>query len=70
MWSRRKPSSNGQANQPGEAGESADLDPISLLEWYFPAAIEEHPAKRRIRRSNEIAYEMRQNAGRHKVATD
>lgn len=70
MWSRRKPSSNGTQRASGDSVQSADQDPISLLEWYFPAAVEEHPAKRRIRRSNEIAYDMRQNGGRHRVATD
>ncbi len=63
MWFRRKPSSNG-------TDDSAEQEPISLLEWYFPAAVEEHPAKRRIRRSNEIAYEMRQTGGQDRVITD
>ena len=38
-----------------------------MLEAMFPAAVEEHPAKRRIRRSNDIADAMRQTGGRHRL---
>ena len=58
MWNRRKPAAVAPAPQ---------QDPSSLLESCFPGAVEEHPAKRRIRRSNEIAAEMRQTGGRHRL---
>jgi len=51
-------------------GEGPVQDPVSLLEWYFPAAVEEHPAKRRIRRSNEIAEAMYPTGGRHRFLAD
>ena len=69
MWTRRKRNVSGApATDPGSEGPVQD--PISLLEWYFPAAIEEHPAKRRIRRSNEIAQAMYPNGGRHRFLAD
>jgi hypothetical protein len=69
MWTRRKRTVSG-ALATDTRSEDPVQDPVSLLEWYFPAAIEEHPAKRRIRRSNEIAEAMYPHGGRHRVATD
>jgi hypothetical protein len=75
MWSRRKPSVNGTlrrrgATTGGDVAEHPGDDTVSLLEWYFPGAVEEHPAKRRIRRANQLANEMRETGGRHRIATD
>jgi len=44
----------------------AGADNVSMLEFWFPAAIEEHPAKRRIRRANQLADDMRPTGGRHR----
>lgn len=63
MWNRRKPARTGI---PAPAVPTGDT--VSLLEFYFPMAIEEHPAKRRIRRANELADAMRQTGGRHRRA--
>jgi hypothetical protein len=59
MFSRRK--------QAATAATAPHSDPVWLLETYFPAAVEEHPAKRRIRRSNEISDGMRQTGGKHRL---
>jgi hypothetical protein len=59
MFSRRK--------QAATAVPAPDPDPVWLLETYFPAAVEEHPAKRRIRRSNELSDAMRQTGGKHRL---
>jgi hypothetical protein len=63
MWTRRKPSRTAGPAPVAAVGP----DTVSMLELWFPAAIEEHPAKRRIRRANELADEMRQTGGRHRI---
>ncbi len=73
MWKRRKPSADRPLGRPESlvgpvvpAPAAPVEDSESWLEYYFPDATEEHPAKRRIRRSNELADEMRQTGGRHR----
>jgi hypothetical protein len=74
MWKRRKPSADSRRGRvesligpaiPAPAAPAEDSG--SWLEFHFPGATEEHPAKRRIRRSNELAEQMRQTGGRHRV---
>jgi len=70
MWNRRNKAAAASAAAPSatpSATPSADLEQASLLETFFPGAVEEHPAKRRIRRSNELADAMRQTGGRHRL---
>jgi hypothetical protein len=63
MWNRRKPTRTALA--PAPTSTAAGDEQISWLDFYFPDAAE-HPAKRRIRRSNELAAEIRQTGGRHR----
>ena len=74
MWKWRKPSTDRPRGRvesrigpaiPAPAAPAEDSG--SWLEVHFPGATEEHPAKRRIRRSNELTEQMRQTGGRHRV---
>ena len=72
MWNRRKPATGAprgrrHPSSPGGSAPAGAQDAASLLESYFPAAVQEHPAKRRIRKANELAYAMRQTGGRHRL---